>query len=303
MMKSQMSKLDWLAAEGRLDKVRQLAEDIVEAMKLSAPIDPLVIAADESPMLKFKGGDFRSRFDGQLEYHRDRGRFVLFFNTKYDAGLPVGEHHPRTRFSIGHELGHYFLDRHRAYFLAGGKPHPSRGEYVADVAMERDADTFASGLLLPSKLVRPLVNQEDLSLSVIEEVAQKFRTSLVSTAIRAVQLSDFPCAVVGLRRGSVAWSTRSQALIDAGLYPPARGTSGSPSAIERWSRFEKGTAKKDRASAFGRQWFRTFDRDDLDGVHVTEHYLPVPAMETLVVLLSVPEDEILRDDEDDSEDL
>lgn len=301
-MKSPKTKLDWQAAETRLGKARQAAEDIVRAMKLAAPIDPFAVALDEHPMLKCKGGDFRNRFDGQLEYHPAHRRFILFYNTKYDVGLPAGEHHPRTRFSVSHELGHYFLDRHRAYFLGGGKSHASRGEFLLDVAMERDADAFASALLLPSALVRPLVNQEDLSLAVVEDIARDYQTSLVSTAIRAVQLSDFPCAVVGLREGTVAWSSRSQALIDAGLYPPQKGSTGSPSARQRWERFQSGTATKDHASAFSRHWFRSFDRDDLAAVPVTEHYLPVPTMETLIVLLSVPEDEILQVDGDQDSD-
>lgn len=297
-----MSRLDWRAAETRLEKCRCSAEELVEAMKLSVPIDPLAIATAESPMLKFRGGDFRERFDGQLEYHPHRRRFVMLFNTKYDAGLPVGQHHPRTRFSIGHELGHYFLDRHRAYFLSGGKPHASRGEFVVDVALEREADAFAAALLLPSKLVRPLVNQDDLSLAAIEDIARRFGTSLVSTAIRAVQLSDFPCAVVGLHGDAVSWSSCSRALIEAGIYPPARGASCSVRAREVWASFKAGVAAKASDSSVVGHWFRTFGRDGLNDIPVREYYLPVPSMRTLVVLLTVSERDVLHDDVDDESD-
>ncbi len=44
-------------------------------------------------------------------------------------------------------------------------------------------------------------------------------------------------------------------------------------------------------------WLRTYDKDHLEGLPVTEHYLPVPVMDTLVVLLTVPEDELVPDDE------
>lgn len=256
------------------------------------------MAAGEAPALVLIGDDFRNRFDGQLEYHRREDRFLLFYNTKYDAGLPRGSHHPRTRFSIAHELGHFYLDIHHAYLRHGGKAHGSRGEYVNDATIEREADAFAAGLLMPERLIRRIVNQDVLSLAAIEQIAEAFQTSLVSTALRCVELSDFPCALVALRDGAVAWSTRSHALIDAGFYPPTRGDGGSPTAKSQWSAFAAGTARKAKGSAVGSQWFHTFDRDELEHVHVTEHYLPVPTMSTLLVLLAVPEDELCDRDDD-----
>lgn len=244
------------------------------------------------------GDDFRNRFDGQLEYHRREDRFLLFYNTKYDAGLARSGHHPRTRFSIAHELGHFYLDVHHAYLRHGGKAHGSRGEFMNDATIEREADAFAAGLLMPERSIRRFVNRDVLSLDAIEQIATVFQTSLVSTALRCVELSDFPCALVALRDGSVAWSTRSQALIDAGFYPPTRGGDGSPTAKAQCSAFATGEARKVRCSAFGRQWFRTFDRDELEHVHVTEHYLPVPTMSTLLVLLTIPEDELTDRDDD-----
>ena len=297
-----MNKLEWQVFETRLQRAREAAEEIAARMHLTAPVEPLQVADDERHMLRVKAGDFRDRFDGQLEFHPGKRRFILFYNTKYDAGLPAGKHHPRTRFSVGHELGHYFLERHRAYLLGGGKPHPSRGEFSADVAMEREADAFASGLLMPSKLARPLVNEQELSLARIEEIADYFQVSMVSAALRSVQLSDFPCAVAGIRDGSIAWSFRSQALIDAGLYPPESGTYGSPKCREQWAAFQAGTARTSQAPASGRQWFRVYDREELGGVHVTEHYLPVPTMGTLIVLLTVPEDELQEPEEELEED-
>lgn len=297
-MTTTQSKLEWLAKEARLQQARDAAEEIVVRTRLTAPVDPLSIAADERAMLRVRGGDFRNRFDGQLEYHLAKRRFILFYNTKYDAGLPPGKRHARTRFSIAHELGHYFLERHHAHFLKGGAPHPSRGEFISDVEMELEADAFASGLLLPTCLVRPVVNEEELSLRRVEEIAADFETSLVSTMLRSVQLSDFACAVVGIQDGAIAWGFRSQALIDAGLYPPARGGAGSPLCDEQWADFQAGCAERAAGSAFTGQWFRTYERDELDGLHVDEHYLPVFSMGTLLVLLSVPEDEIPLKDED-----
>ena len=67
--------------------------------------------------------------------------------------MPDGRHHPRTRFSICHELGHYFIERHHDDLVNGEPPHGSSGEFKNGVAEgEREADAFASSLLLPTPL-------------------------------------------------------------------------------------------------------------------------------------------------------
>jgi hypothetical protein len=298
MTKKRTAKLEWQIAERRLERAGEAAEEIVDRLRLPAPIDPLRVAREERQSLRVTDGNFRNRFDGQLEYHRKRGLFVLLYNNKYDAGLPEGCHHPRTRFSIAHELGHYFLERHHAYFLRGGRSHGSKSERFTDVGMERDADAFAAGLLLPRRLLKPVVNQEAPSLDRVVEISKLFDTSFVSTALRCVQLSDYPCAVVGVREGVVAWSARSERLVGAGFYPPARGSQGSASCREQWRQMQAGGMQHAYSPARAGDWFRTFDGGDLAKLHVEEYYLPVCSMKTLVVILCVPEEE-LEDEGDD----
>ena len=117
--------MEWQAEQHRLDLVSSLADDIVARLGLLAPIDPFKVIASEHPFLKAGGVDFKNRFDGKLKYNKAQNLFLLFFNAKYDSGLPDGQHHPRTRFSIAHELGHYFILAHYNYLRRGGKPHPS----------------------------------------------------------------------------------------------------------------------------------------------------------------------------------
>jgi hypothetical protein len=220
----------------------------------------------------------------------------LLFNTKYDDSQSPGTHHPRTRFSIAHELGHFYLDRHHAYLRRGGTPHGSRSEFASDIMIEREADAFAAALLMPVSLIGPLVNDDELTLDRVEELAGSFQTSRVSTAIRAVQVSDFPAAVVGLRNGAVAWTFQSDSLVQGGCYPGKRGTISSPTARQKWQSFAAGDYDKSIAQAYARHWFRTYETDRLEDLPVTEHFLPVPVMDTLIVLLVVPEDELSPDE-------
>jgi Zn-dependent peptidase ImmA (M78 family) len=289
-----MTNLDWATERNRRAQAADLASEILDALGVStAPVDPIGIAESEAPRLKVRGADFRNRFDGQLEYHPGHDHFLLFYNTKYDVGYPPRRHHPRTRFSISHELGHFYIDEHRAYLMRGGAAHGSQSEsFASDVNVEREADAFAAGLLLPTKLLSPMVNEAELTLAEIERFARHFEASLVSTAIRSVELSDFPCAVAGIREGQLAWLFPSTALVKGGCYPGPKGALQSESARKQWAAFTTGATTKAKAEQYARCWFRTYDREDLEQLPVSEHYLPVRAMDTLIVLLTVPEDEL-----------
>jgi len=264
----------------------------------AAPIDPLAVAASEKPLLVAVGADFRDRFDGQLEYHRANNRFLLFYNTKYDAYAPAGAHHARTRFSVAHELGHYFIEPHRAFLRRTGKFHPSRGEFLSDRAIETEADAFAAGLLMPASLLAPRVNEGEMSFADIERWAQEFETSMTSMARRAVELSHFPCALIGVREGRVAFSFHSQAMIDGGCYPRPRGSDLPPDARSKWQAFVDGNLSDGKGQAFAGAWCQTYDSDRAAEAPVYEYYRGVPSTQTLLILLSVPEEELFPDEDD-----
>ena len=274
------------------------AEVIVSSLGIERlPIEPAVVAQSEKPLLVVRSGNYRGKFDGQLEYHRRKNRFLLFCNTKLDDPL-TRKSHPRTRFSFAHELGHYFLERHRAYLMKGGPAHGSRSEYFSDANVEREADSFAAGLLMPTRLVRRHVNAGELTFSRVGEIATLCETSLVSSMIRSVGLSDFPCAVIGIREGLVAWSFLSPPLLRAGCYPLA-GRSVLPSSGRRlWDQLTSTPRRRYECDGILSEWFRTYDQDDLSDllVHVEAGW--VEPMSTLLVLLTADEDDLAGDYED-----
>ena len=288
-----------MEAQHRLRLAADEADAIVERLRLSAPIDPLKIVRSENPFIRAGGKNLGNLYDGKLEYQPDRNLFLLFFNTKYDEGRKPHDHHPRTRFSISHELGHYYLPRHRAFLMRRRKPHASRGEMRSDLWMEREADTFAASILLPTHLARPMINRSQLSLANLQSIGDHFKASLVSTTFRAVCLSDYPCAVAGIRDGAVMWMFPSNSLIDAGIYPNKGFL--PEGAQDPWSNFQTGIADTSEDDGVVADWFKTFNREDLDDVCVHEEYIPVPSMRTLLVLLTLDESDLCQDDEDEQD--
>jgi hypothetical protein len=291
--------MEWMAEQHLQNKAGRTADELIVRLQMHPPIDPLKVAKTEKRLLRTGGSDLGSRYDGKLEYVRSKGLFLLFYNTKYDAAMPDGEHHPRTRFSISHELGHFFIDHHHQSLRSGASPHRSAGEFRSKHQIEREADAFAASLLMPTQFAKPIINEGELSMDRIEGIANHFGVSMVSASIRSVRLSDFPCALAGIRDGEVAWMFASDALVECGIYPN-RGFLPK-NAQQAWEDLQGGDADRSDGEGQVSDWFRTFGKDELDGIWVGEEYHPVPVMGTLLALLTVDEADLASEDEDDDD--
>lgn len=100
------------------------------------------------------------------------------------------------RFSVAHELGHYFLPGHIEAVLADRDIHESRAGFASGDRYELEADHFAAGLLMPSQLFVPAMRGAGDGLAAIEHLAGVCQTSLTATAIRYAHCSRDPLAVV-----------------------------------------------------------------------------------------------------------
>lgn len=297
-MASPRGNPDRAAIEHRIAQACDEAESLIARLGYrAAPIDPVSIAQTEHPLLRLCPGNYKDAFDGRLEYLSDQKRFLCYYNTKYDRAGGDG-HAPRTRFSLAHELGHFFIESHHEYLRSGGHAHPSQSEFRISAPVEQQADSFAARLLMPDRLVKPLVNQDELSIAMISELADIFRTSFVSTAIRAVECTHYYCAIAAICDGDITWTRRGDPLIQRGVYPGAKGPVRSASGLRAWEEFVRGALEIPERSGWTRDWFQIYDDDLRNRLPVTEAYLPAPIMDTLLVVLTIPQDE-LWDGEDD----
>lgn len=85
----------------------------------------------------------------------------------------------RQRFTIGHELGHYFL-----HFLAN-ESAPMRAERYGYGPVEREADWFSTGLLMPEAHYKAAHEKFDGALS---DIAAHFSVSATAARRRAREL-------------------------------------------------------------------------------------------------------------------
>ena len=116
------------------------------------------------------------------------------------------------RFSIAHELGHFFVDGHLDHIPFDDGQHRSRAGFVSDDLYEREADYFAVGLLMPTTLVRGVMRGQPDGLNAIEAIQRSARSSLTASAIRYAGLTESATAVIISRDDKVDYCFMSDAL-------------------------------------------------------------------------------------------
>lgn len=171
----------------RLKMAKHQAEAILLKAGISSlPVDPMAIAASHDIIVQAKS-DSTDGVSGMLLRHGDT------FGILYATYVPSDGF---QRFSVAHELGHYFLDGHIDHVLPEDGFHASRAGFVSADTYEWEADHFAAGLLMPTGLFKRKLGVRDPGLSAIESMAKDCRTSLSATAIRYAELTDAAVAVI-----------------------------------------------------------------------------------------------------------
>ena len=193
----------------------------------------------------------------------------------------------RRRFSLAHELGHFFIPSH-------AKQGPSLRCADADLRarssdskqLEWEANDFASELLMPKRLYAEDAKHRPISFETVAHLSHDdmYRVSRTAAAWRLVQITREPCALVATRDGAIEWVARSDSFRH---WIPERGQQirhGSVAAA-----LNRGEAKSDAAEQVDPQeWL---DGDALDDIVVFESANPVPSQRQIVSLIWVQERE------------
>ena len=122
-------------------KVRWEAEQLLKELGVtSLPVDPFDIAEKLGIALKAMPANAGGASGMLLHIN---GRFGIGYPTHIDSdGF--------KRFSVGHEIGHYLLPGHVDAVVDATGRHLSRAGFQSDDRYEREADHFASALLMPT---------------------------------------------------------------------------------------------------------------------------------------------------------
>ena len=187
----------------RLKLAKQRGEALLTEENITElSVDPFVIARKHDIVVQAKP-DATPGVSGMLLRHGNA------FGILYASDIPsVGF----QRFSVAHELGHYFLDGHINHVLPTDGMHASYGGFSSGDPYEQEADSFAVGLLMPTKLFRRLIGRSRLGMADIETASEACKTSLTSTAIRYAELTDDAIAVILSTGRTINYCILSQAM-------------------------------------------------------------------------------------------
>jgi hypothetical protein len=184
--------------------IRRSANEVLDEVGLTgSPIDPALVAQEKGLRIEILPG-FPDDVYGALYF--DGSAFGIVVSSSC-----FGDGH--RNFTIGHELGHYHIDGHAEAMFAG-RPGQilSRGGHFRqrNDAHEREADWFASELLMPERWARPLARLSPPTVATIRGLAADFGVSLTCAAVRYAELTDQATAVVVSREGQVEWVAFSE---------------------------------------------------------------------------------------------
>ena len=113
----------------------------------------------------------------------------------------------RQRFTIAHEIGHASLHPQTDPRHTCGL-NDVREFSIAAKPREREANVFASELLMPADMFRTLISYPP-SMENIRHLAETFRTSLSSSAIRYCSFTGERCAIVFSKDNEIKWAAPS----------------------------------------------------------------------------------------------
>jgi Zn-dependent peptidase ImmA (M78 family) len=172
----------------RLNEIAELAEAIAEENFSFGKVDLDGIIKEKDISLIYE--EYEDYFLGELVHAS--GKFYIYLNSFL---LPRDS--PKIRFTIGHELGHYFIDDHRNKLKMGiSLSHSPKLGFSTQILTEREADHFSSNLLMPKTRFISATGGLNQGMEAILHLRKQFETSIQSTAHHYINIDILPCMFI-----------------------------------------------------------------------------------------------------------
>lgn len=154
-------------------------------------------------IIKICGIPLSENTDGCLK--KTENGWVIIYN---DAIKYPG----RINFTIAHEFGHYILHRKKyPHGLNCDKNDINRDDDAKSV--EREANIFASYLLMPLDDFRETSKKYPFSPELFQALSKRYNTSLTATVLKWIDMTDQMAMAVFSDNGFVLWKKQSVALL------------------------------------------------------------------------------------------
>lgn len=188
--------LGWLEAIGELTLPINL--DLVRQMLPTTPFGKGAVLLEPAPVTWGSS-------EGALVRNPDNpNEWGIFYNAKARP--------ERQRFTLAHELGHFVLHRDSHASFNCDKESIYTGADTLKL-IEREADEFASNLLMPGDLLRQRITGKRIDFHLLRELAKEFGVSLEAMCIRLIKFTEQRAVLVYWDYGYLKYQWRSQSAI------------------------------------------------------------------------------------------
>jgi Zn-dependent peptidase ImmA (M78 family) len=184
--------------EARKEECRRSARELLQETFVSKPEDIDVVAlAFNAGRLTIENNGLKGA-DGRLVADGKNGGKI-----RVKSGLGPA----RARFTVAHEIGHCRL--HAGGFIERSDSGKTLGIWN-DASEEAEANTFAGELLLPQDLFVPRIKGKPPSISLVERIADDFKTSCLATAVQYINYTNEAVALVVSLGWDIEWSKKAK---------------------------------------------------------------------------------------------
>lgn len=150
--------------------------------------------APEAPIGELQARELKG-FEGGLFWLKERKVWALLYHPHPD--LPG-----RSNFTVAHEFGHYVLHRKLQEAFQCSQ---SATLGIIGAKIEREADQFASYLLMPIDDYTQQVLGRRITLDLLGECADRYGVSLTAAILKWLEFTDQPAVAVMGREGMLHW--------------------------------------------------------------------------------------------------
>lgn len=191
--------------KSRIAEINELAGSIAKKYFNNSAIDPYLIAKDYG--IKIHEDDFGETFEGSICCNMKSSRFHIFMNRNDSIFLDSG----RSRFTLAHELGHFFIPEHRSKLESGDKLtyHPYNYFYIQDSIFETEAHIFSANLLMPRDIFIERSKSLPYGMEGIITLSEIFQTSILSTAYQYINCDILPSLLIKLNNDNLLITDRT----------------------------------------------------------------------------------------------
>ena len=235
-------------------KNAELAETVLKSLGMwRIPVDPFAIAKKEGIFLC--PDNYGDSFDGRIEYYPDFNEFCLFHQ---QSGQFRSEE--RVRFTIAHELGHFYLPEHRNS-LKSLDWHNCITDFTSRDPRESEADEFAADLLMPMELFRRELDrfrQGWCDLDDLFTLSKRLGASRTSTARRYCESDREGCTIFFSMNGVILWNSFSQDMkyLEMYYYPFNQPAPPGSKTADYWQQINSGCPPEKLAGRVSSEvWF------------------------------------------------